>query len=220
MRIDPKGELFGYPSLRIRHLMRTLSRWPGGVQFVAEVMQISNAAAKRLVADLVGAGYLQTSTNGRGERDNWQLTLSGSALAMASAAPPLRRATAERRLAEFLQRVRQVNDEPYWLYRVSKVVLFGSMLTENPTVNDVDLAVDLEPKVEDRNAMWELRTARVNEARQRGRQFSNYSDEMRWPKDEIFLFLRAHTRTLNLADYRSQEQLFTEAPHQVIFKEP
>ena len=45
----------------------------------------------------------------------------------ASAAKPVTRATAERTLAQFLERVAEVNRNPYYLARVARVVLFGSM---------------------------------------------------------------------------------------------
>jgi len=204
--------------MKVREVVRRLLRYPGDVRAVAEVMQISRSRAKQLLEELIGAGYVEPVRDA-GRRKLWSTTLAGSALAGASAALPLRRATAERRLAEFLERVRQVNGNEYWLYRVRKIVLFGSMLTERSTVNDVDLAVHLVPKIEDTDTMWQLRRARVDEALKQGRRFDNLSDEMGWPRHQIFQFLRARTRTLNLADYPSQEFLFAQAPHRVIFEE-
>jgi predicted nucleotidyltransferase len=139
---------------------------------------------------------------------------------MASAAKPLRRTSADQRLAEFLDRVRQVNRDPYWLYRVRKVVLFGSMLTESPTVNDVDLAVELSPKIEDRDELWHRKTERTEEAVHSGRRFRNISDQVGWPKKEIFMFLRARTRTLSVVDYAEEKEFFEKVSHRVIYEKP
>ncbi|MFD6106181.1 hypothetical protein ACFWFQ_26350 [Nocardia salmonicida] len=71
-------------------------------------------------------------------------TSKGHALANASAAKPVHRATAEKALAGFLQRVEQAASDPINMWVVDRVVLFGSML--DPTrqrVSDVDLAVRL-----------------------------------------------------------------------------
>ena len=58
-------------------------------------------------------------------------------------------------------------------------------------------AVHLSPKATDVGERWRQRAERVAEARKSGRRFRNSSDEDNWPKDEIFMFLRARTRTLN-----------------------
>ncbi|MFB7878555.1 hypothetical protein ACFC06_25190 [Nocardia sp. NPDC056064] len=75
---------------------------------------------------------------------SYRPTSKGYALANASAAKPVHRATAEKALAGFLHRVEQAAADPMNLWVVDRVVLFGSML--DPTrqrVSDVDLAVRL-----------------------------------------------------------------------------
>lgn len=74
----------------------------------------------------------------------YRTSTKGHALANASAAKPVSRATADKALASFLQRVEHVATDPMNLYVVDRVVLFGSML--DPTrerLSDVDLAVSL-----------------------------------------------------------------------------
>ena len=49
--------------------------------------------------------------------------------------------TAEKALAQFLERVTRVNEDPYFLAKATRVVLFGSMLKpEVERLSDVDLA--------------------------------------------------------------------------------
>src|SRR3989442_8988969 len=76
-------------------------------------------------------------------------TLAGSTFAQASAARPLQRATADRKLAEFLDRARQVNGDDHYLYRVKKVLVFGSYLTQADRIGDIDVAVELAPRWQD-----------------------------------------------------------------------
>jgi predicted nucleotidyltransferase len=42
--------------------------------------------------------------------------------------------------------VKEVNEAGKFLYRVRKVALFGSFLTESSTVGDLDIAIELVPK--------------------------------------------------------------------------
>ena len=77
-------------------------------------------------------------------------------------------------MSEFLDRVRQVNSNSGFLYRVRKVVVFGSFLSDAPFVGDLDLAVDLCPKEKDSRKHSELIRARANEAARYGRRFRNY----------------------------------------------
>ena len=49
-----------------------------------------------------------------------------SVLAMAKAAPPLRRKTADRLITEVINRACAVNGNESWAYRVGRLVVFGS----------------------------------------------------------------------------------------------
>jgi predicted nucleotidyltransferase len=101
------------------------------------------------------------------ESPAWSTTIKGNALAMASAAGPVLRKTAERLLAEFLDRVKEVRESDTYLYRVKRVILFGSMLDQDRShVNDIDLVVELVHKVKDREtALGRIKTTqrRVSE---------------------------------------------------------
>ena len=91
---------------------------------------------------LTAAGLVEPTRKGF-----WSITRAGKALSSATAAPRVKRVTAERALGEFLGRVDYVNRRPFFLARVVEVVLFGSMLKpEVDRVSDVDLAVEIVPK--------------------------------------------------------------------------
>ena len=82
----------------------------------------------------------------------------------ATAAKRLTRATAERALATFMERVARVNSDPYFLGQVTRVALFGSMLnpdTDRPS--DIDLAVEIVPKIADWDSHIEKNNERVQE---------------------------------------------------------
>jgi hypothetical protein len=75
--------------------------------------------------------------------DRWNASPKGCALAMASAAKPMKRAKAEEQLSLFLNRVADLNDSRKAAWWVRQVALLGSMLTDVPEVNDVDVMIEL-----------------------------------------------------------------------------
>lgn len=98
---------------------------------------------------------------------------------------PVSRQSAEKTTREFLDRVQQVNCSSRFLYRVRKVVVFSSFLSDAPFVGDLDLAVDLCPKEQDSRRHSELIRARVNEATRCGRRFRNYVEGFRFAEQEV-----------------------------------
>ncbi len=181
---------------------------------MADRLSISVPDACAVIGELHRLGYIDTAP---GKTGWWETTLKGSSLALASAARPVRRAVAEQKLEEFLGRVHEVNGNPYFLYRVRRVLLFGSLLTGSERVNDVDLALDLVPKEEDAEKRMALEEERVAAAREAGRQFANYVAELFWPLSEVMLFLKARSRTLSL--HTTGDRILESTPYQVLFEE-
>jgi DNA-binding IclR family transcriptional regulator len=85
--------------------------------------------ARTFLKNLLAEGLVEPT--GRG---TWTITQAGQTLSSATAAQRVTRATAEKALQDFRHRVEWVNREPYFLGKVTRVVLFGSML--NPEVNE------------------------------------------------------------------------------------
>ncbi len=133
--------------------------------------------------------------------------LKGRALANASAARPLLRKTAERLLVQFLNAVQCVNGTQEYVYRVEHVVLFGSMLSDIDRLGDVDVAVQLQPKVDKDDAFQEWSMARRRAAEAKGRNFRGVFDWAIWPTQEVFLQLKARSSGLSLHDFCEVEKL-------------
>jgi predicted nucleotidyltransferase len=140
---------------------------------------------------------------------------------MATAAKPITRMTAERALAEFLDRVRRVGRDPHFLAKVARVVLFGSML--NPEVqrlSDVDVAVELAPKEADYDRARALNRRRVEELARQGRQFRSFLEMELWWHRETFQFLKGGSRVIALADYAAEKSFILAVPHRVLIGRP
>jgi hypothetical protein len=124
MRINPNGLIGGCPALVVRKALRHLRVWDQwGVADLEAVAALAPGPGDALVKALRTEGLIEASARGA-----WSVTQAGRTFSVASAARPVTRATAEKALAEFLDRVEQVNCDPYFLGKVIRAVLFGSML--------------------------------------------------------------------------------------------
>jgi hypothetical protein len=129
--------------------------------------------------------------------------MAGNALANATAVPPLSRTDADGLLKEFLIRVGIVNNDPSWLYRVGKVVIFGSYLKSQEWVGDIDLAIRLDRRTEFAELWPETLLAKADAAARRGRHFRGFLDRLAWPETEMKHYLRGGVRWLSLHDWNS-----------------
>jgi predicted nucleotidyltransferase len=161
-------------------------------------------------------GLIEASGKG-----TWAVTQAGRTFSAATAAKPVRRATAEKGLAEFLERMTQVNENPYLLAEATRVVLFGSMLKpEVERLSDVDLAVELVPKEMDRDLASLKNRQRAEELADQGRSFRN---SLEWAAVwylEAFRYLKGGSRVISLAHYSVKKTFVLAVPHRFLFGEP
>jgi len=197
MRIRSTETIAGFPILRVRDCLgklREADSW--GADALGHYLKASEGRIRPLLAELRGQAYIERVEDESGIR--WRVTELGWRFANATAARPISRSTAERLVREFLTRVDEVNWNPHYLYRVSRVVVFGSYLTESSTLGDVDLAVTLEPKEPDREKRRHREDERISQAAASGRQFSTFLDQLAWPQCEVQLFLKGRSRYIKI----------------------
>ena len=145
------------------------------------------------------------------------MTQAGRTFSAATAAKPVTRATAEKALAQFLERVTQVNDDPYFLAKATRVVLFGSMLKPDvERLSDVDLAVELVSKEVDFDRARLKNQQRAEELADQGRRFQNFLESEGCWYFEAFRYLKGGSRVISLADYRVEKTFVLAAPHRFI----
>ncbi|WP_240983733.1 hypothetical protein [Acididesulfobacillus acetoxydans] len=106
MYSDPRGSVKG----RFANLL-----FQGNL--VSDVLGLDSADSNKLIQVLIDQGFVERMTDPTGEVQ-YINTIKGNALSMASAAKPISRVTAEKKLEEFLNRVRQVNGNPDYCYFV------------------------------------------------------------------------------------------------------
>lgn len=191
MRITANQKIAGYPAVRVRRVMRETVGGSITLRNVRRILRCSDSGAVSVVDGLQKDGFIE-SVEGR-----WEATTKGNALAMATAAPPLRRSTAARLIADLIERIRDLNSDNTWAYRVGRVVVFGSYAHGADRPNDVDVACELCPRW-----MGERQRAQEQVRREsRGKPFRNLSEWASWPRLEVFRFLRARARGLSIDSF-------------------
>jgi predicted nucleotidyltransferase len=171
MRIMTDQSIAGYPAVQVRKLLRETIGRSIPLRYVREILRCSDAAASRVLNRLQKDGFVELV------QGHFEPTTKGSALAMATAAPPLRRETAARLIADLTERARALNADERWAYRVGMVVVFGSYVRGVDRPNDVDIACELRPR-------WtgEKQLAQEQVRREiRGEPFRNMSEWATWP---------------------------------------
>lgn len=213
MNLDPKAKIAGVPSLKIRELLRMQHYgvgWNASVDQASRMLEISRDETLQVLEELRSLGYIVFVDDAL----DWKTTIAGNALANASATKPIRKSKAEQAFAQFMERVTQVNQNPYYLYKVVKVVLFGSYITDAETVSDVDVAIELSPKEADSERHWALVEQRIDE---RERPFSNYSERFYWPEIEVTKFLKARSHVISL--HSGEDVSKIGATYKVVYSE-
>ena len=196
MNINKNKVYLGYPILKIREILRKRQDYGyKTIVIIIKTLQCSKEDALRLIRLLLNEGLLEIPGNTHEEYSN---TLKGNSLACASAAKPLTRATANKNIAEFLERVREVNTNNHFLFKVIKVEIFGSFLTSKERISDIDLIIYLKKKINDHELYDKAYREKIDQAIANGRSFSNVGDKPCWPEHEVKLFLKSRSRAISL----------------------
>lgn len=207
MRLAKGQQIAGRSAVEVRHLLRRGSAGNVGAEwtdaFAASLLKISGEEAAALHDELARLGFIEKAR--RGKR-YWQATATGSALCMASAAAPIKRARADEMVLGLIERVRDVNRNQTYLFWVTRLALFGSYLSDSPDVGDIDALFELTPRIADQEELSRRRNEYASKAAQAGRRFSNIVDYLCWPETEIKQILRARQR-ISLHEWREAEGL-------------
>ena len=210
MRIEKSDLIAGFTAVDVRNLLRKVDEFVNA-GFAAIKLGTTEEKAQSVLEELAGRGFLEV-TNGY-----FRMTTKGAALAQANAGKSTRREVAERRLEEFLQRVSQVNEEARFLHKVTKVVLFGSMLKSSPVVNDIDLAIKTMRKENDFEKYDSLCEDHSQDAEDNGKKFRSWFERQFWAEQEVWDFLRNRSRLISLLEYDRNEPIVLSGPHKVLF---
>ena len=215
MRIDPKATLAGVPLISIRDFLRRHSLRLWTVADAARDLHLSENHASAVIDALVRDGYVEKDADARSIQ-HWKSTSLGAKLAAAHATRPISRRTADQKLAELITRARHVNQTDSFAFRVRRITVIGSYLSNAPTVSDIDIIVSLMPRLSDRTSQELLEQERRRQAVESGRRFGNFTQQLGWPEDEVKLFLKSRSRTLQFVSEGAS--FLADCPKRVVFE--
>jgi len=215
MRIQSNDLIVGQPALAIRKVLR--NRTHISVDTIRDALDVNLETARQILKDLATEGYIEAS---EGFQEMWHTTMQGNAVANAKAGKPITRRTAERLVEEFLGRVNEINACDDYVFRVTQVVIFGSYLSDIPTLGDVDLSIELSHRYDDPQEHKRHRKARIEHALEQGRNFPTFVHELSWPEQEVWHILKGRSRGLSLHDEKHECVLSRPIPSKILFPEP
>lgn len=146
----------------------------------------------------------------------WSVATAGRTLALASAAKPILRKTADKKIAELLDRVTIVNSSSHYAYDVRTVVVFGSYLSDQDRISDIDIGIALEKKTANEDLFMKMCERSIQQASKDGRRFSSYAEQIYWPQLEVHRFLKSRSRAISL--HSLQDEILQSAVQKIIFE--
>lgn len=146
MRITRGEKINNIPLVKIRDYFENIWRVGFSKKCIRYHFNLSIRGTHSLIKELLQNNYIKNAVHD-GERifldknSEYELTEKGHRLCSAKASSPINKAKADRILSEFMQRVIEVNSDDYYLFKVEKLLLFGSYLnTESNDFGDIDIA--------------------------------------------------------------------------------
>jgi predicted nucleotidyltransferase len=197
MQIDSTQTLGGVPILEVRRFFRQVVAYHHnsfGKEWLVRELRLSDEQGDRVLEDLASQGYISLGLSQDKDVDH-QITELARELVRSSAAKRISRRTAEDALQGLVSRAEAINLNPKYLYSVCSIVVFGSYLNGNDRLGDLDVAIELSPRIQDAD---ERTKAHLRYARESGRRFSNFTDELYWAEAEVYQVLKARRRTVSI----------------------
>lgn len=92
---------------------------------------------------------------------------------------------------DFLNRVDEINNSDYYLYKVTKILLFGSYLNaESVDFGDIDIAFELTRKNDNPDEFSKLNFEFIDNAKDEGVCFSSFIEELYYSRSVVLKKLK------------------------------
>jgi predicted nucleotidyltransferase len=204
-------EISGFPALTIRNLLRDIADRRFTKEWLSE--KGFGDQTDRLLEALLQAGYIELDNDIRVAADPrpfYKITDPGRSMMRATGARRVQRATAQQALEDFMARVKEVNENPRFIVKVTEVVVFGSYLSDYDTLGDLDIACNYENKF---IHLGQTEFAKKLEEHfdASGRRSRGIAD-LFWPWEEVRLFLKNKKRTISLHSVDEVEAMLRRSP--------
>jgi hypothetical protein len=213
LQIKSTDAVCGIPIMQVRGFFQSMVAWHSDsfdLPLLRDQLSLDLKSAMALASELVAQGYVEEPQDGV-----YKFTDKAGELVRASAASKVSRKTAEGALAGLLERVNQYNLDPDKIMTILTVVVFGSFLGTGDKLGDLDVTV----KLRDRNLKDPDRTdTMLVYAKQSGRIFSTFLNQLCWAETELYQILKARKRTINIQPWNVFLKMAAKNPERIPYK--
>jgi len=192
--------ILGRPLAEVRRVLRLDAGEGFDIEAARQRIAGDDYAVRRFLADLVTDESLIQD-----RADHWTVTVKAKELQFESRGR-LTRDKADSLVGELLARVRALNADAKYAFKVDSVVLFGSYLSNRDRIGDVDLAIALRPRLQNKEAQKALEEV----ARSRGPRSRNIVEHMYKPQREVRRALKAKSSWLDVRDISELEEVLQQ----------
>ena len=225
---------------KLRRFIRTYDagwqRMRGQIEIdLANFFKVSDSKAAQLRVALVKAGYFKPTCLGIREHHRrnatdtgwetfetkerrFQLTERAEDLRHTTAYKRIPRAQAEAIVEQFLEKVKAINADDYYLYRVREVLLFGSAATDAPDCGDVDIAMMIEARpnrTKDESTEESIKRCKAA----RPKTYNPFIEQIYWGEREVERALKSVSRHISLVtEYGWSEHFMPDEPRRVLYR--
>lgn len=186
----------GIPLVQIRNFFQFIRAWHHedfSLETLAQRLRLDIQLARKTAGHLVAEGYAEEQGTG------YMMTDKGLDLMRASAASKISRKTATRALDDLLQRVQQINADPEKIDTIAAVAVFGSYLSDQDPLGDLDVAIKIVNRYPERDRA----DTALEYARKSGRNFGSFLEGAVWHHTELLQMIKARKRTISLQLWHS-----------------
>jgi hypothetical protein len=229
VRVEKDQVIAGIPALAARAIIRHIAALPGSTVTLVSMQArftlkpnypykvhefaMSKAKMARVLEALCEEGFLDEDSVDLKVKESrrFTVTIKGQALGMASTRKAISRDKATTLIQEFLARCAEVKTDAKHLFYPSKVMLFGSMTGQSPEVNDIDILLELSPKLLDPEAHHAACEAFTAEAARNGQHFKNFIARLFWAETSTLKFLKGTSNRLSFHTQTEIDQITRQA---------
>ncbi len=189
--------ILGRPLAEVRRVLRLDAGEGFDMEAARQRIAGDDYTVRRFLADLTTDGWLIQD-----RPEHWTATPKAKELQFESRGR-LTRVKADGLVGQLLARVRAVNADPKYAFKVDAVVLFGSYLSSRDRIGDVDVAIALRPRLQNKDAQAALEES----ARSRGPESRNIVEHLFRPRREVRQALKARSSWLDVRDVSELEDV-------------
>ena len=214
MRLLPKSKLYGQPAGHVRDFLLHIGPDTFNQVYLKQRLQLSDHETNTVLSGLLADNYVMDAVP-IDDLPGYGLTPRGLQLAVSTFAYKIKREVGEQLLSGVISRAANAEAQRPFVFQVTKIALFGSMLTDSALVHDVDLAIAVETPY-DGAAFDEAQQRRIDAATKSGKRFRSMLASVVWPRMEITDYLRGGSRHISLHSFNELELM--QCPYRVVFE--